>query len=199
MQQRSETTRAAILAAALKLFSQHGYDASGVAEICAEAGISKGAFYHHFPTKQTLFLALLNGWLEGLDEQIQSILFVAPNMAEGLVRMAGMAGQFASQAGGNLPMFLEFWTQASRDPAVWQATIAPYQRYQRVFAGLVQTGIDEGSLRVTDPTVAARMLVAMAVGLLLQASLDPQGADWPRVIEQSLRLLLTGLQKRSDE
>ena len=199
MQQRSETTRAAILAAALKLFSQHGYDATGVAEICAEAGISKGAFYHHFPTKQTLFLALLNEWLEGLDEQIQSILFVAPNMAEGLVRMAGMAGQFASQAGGNLPMFLEFWTQASRDPAVWHATIAPYQRYQRVFAGLVQTGIDEGSLRVTDPTVAARMLVALAVGLLLQASLDPQGADWPRVIEQSLRLLLTGLQKRSDE
>jgi len=199
MQQRSETTRAAILAAALKLFSQHGYDATGVAEICAEAGVSKGAFYHHFPTKQTLFLALLNDWLEGLDEQIQSILFVAPNMAEGLVRMAGMAGQFASQAGGNLPMFLEFWTQASRDPAVWQATIAPYQRYQRVFAGLVQTGIDEGSLRVTDPTVAARMLVAMAVGLLLQASLDPHGADWPRVIEQSLRLMLTGLQKRSDE
>ncbi len=199
MQQRSETTRAAILAAALKLFSQHGYDATGVAEICAEAGISKGAFYHHFPTKQTLFLALLNDWLEGLDEQIQSILFVAPNMAEGLVRMAGMAGQFASQAGGNLPMFLEFWTQASRDPAVWQTTIAPYQRYQRVFAGLVQTGIDEGSLRVTDPTVAARMLVAMAVGLLLQASLDPHGADWPRVIEQSLRLMLTGLQKRSDE
>lgn len=199
MQQRSETTRAAILAAALKLFSQHGYDATGVAEICADAGISKGAFYHHFPTKQTLFLALLNEWLEGLDEQIQSILFVAPNIADGLVRMAGMAGQFASQAGGNLPMFLEFWTQASRDPAVWQATIAPYQRYQRVFAGLVQTGIDEGSLRVTDPTVAARMLVALAVGLLLQASLDPQGADWPRVIEQSLRLLLTGLQKRSDE
>jgi AcrR family transcriptional regulator len=199
MQQRSEVTRAAILAAALKLFSQRGYDATGVAEICTEAGISKGAFYHHFPTKQTLFLALLNDWLEGLDEQIQSILFVAPNMAEGLMRMAAMAGQFASQAGGNLPMFLEFWTQASRDPAVWQATIAPYQRYQRVFAGLVQTGIDEGSLRVTDPTVAARMLVAMAVGLLLQASLDPQGADWPHVIEQSLRLLLTGLQKRSDE
>lgn len=198
MQQRSEATRAAILAAALKLFSQHGYDATGVAEICAEAGVSKGAFYHHFPTKQSTFLALLDTWLEGLDEQIQSILFTAPNMADGLVRMAGMAGKFAGDAGGNLPMFLEFWTQASRDPLVWQATIAPYQRYQQVFAGLVQTGIDEGSLRVTDPNLAARMLLALSVGLLLQASLDPQGADWARTTEQSLRLLLSGLERRDE-
>lgn len=198
MQQRSQATRAGILAAARKLFSQHGYDATGVAELCAEAGVSKGAFYHHFATKQALFLALLDDWLEGLDEQIQSILFTAPNIAEGLVRMAGVAGKMTVEAGGNLPMFLEFWTQASRDPAVWGATIAPYQRYQRVFAGLIQTGIDEGSLRVTDPNVAARMLLSLAVGLLLQASLDPQGADWPRTIEQSLRLLLSGLEKRSD-
>ncbi len=198
MQQRSEATRAAILAAARKLFSQHGYDATGVAEICAEAGVSKGAFYHHFPTKQSTFLALLDDWLEGLDEQIQSILFTSPNMADGLVCMAGMAGKFAGDAGGNLPMFLEFWTQASRDPLVWQATIAPYQRYQQVFAGLVQTGIDEGSLRVTDPNLAARMLLALSVGLLLQASLDPQGADWSRTIEQALRLLLSGLERRDE-
>lgn len=198
MQQRGEITRAAILAAALKLFSQHGYEATGVAEICAAANVSKGAFYHHFPTKQSVFLALLDDWLEELDEQIQSILFSAPNMAEGLVRMAGVAGQFASAAGGKLPMFLEFWTHASHDPSVWQATIAPYQRYQQVFAGLIQTGIDEGSLRVTDPNLAARLLLSLAVGLLLQASLDPQGADWQRVIEQSLRLLLSGLERRAE-
>lgn len=198
MQQRSEATRAAILSAALKLFSQHGYDATGVAEICAEAGVSKGAFYHHFPTKQSAFLALLEDWLESLDEQIQSILFNAPDMAAGLVQMARMAGKFANDASGNLPMFLEYWTQASRDPVVWQATIAPYQRYQQVFAGLVQTGIDEGSLRVTDPNLAARMLVALSVGLLLQAALDTQGADWPNLTEQSLRLLLSGLERREE-
>lgn len=196
MQQRGEITRTAILAAALKLFSQHGYEATGVAEICAAANVSKGAFYHHFPTKHSVFLALLDDWLEELDEQIQSILFRAPNMAEGLVRMAGVAGQFAGAAGGNLPMFLEFWTQASHDPSVWQATLAPYQRYQQVFAGLIQTGIDEGSLRVTDPNLAARMLLSLAVGMLLQAALDPQGADWSQVIEQSLRLLLSGLERR---
>ena len=61
-QQRSEETRARILHAALECFSRTGYDASGVAEICAAAGVSKGAFYHHFPTKQAVFIELLNFW-----------------------------------------------------------------------------------------------------------------------------------------
>ena len=55
-QQRSEETRARILAAALDRFARYGYDATGVAEICRAAGVSKGAFYHHFPSKQAAFL-----------------------------------------------------------------------------------------------------------------------------------------------
>ena len=58
MQQRSEETRNAIIEAAETLFTQQGYTAAGVAEICEAAGVSKGAFYHHFETKQAVFLAV---------------------------------------------------------------------------------------------------------------------------------------------
>ena len=44
---------------AIKLFSSTGYNKASVDDICAQAGISKGAFYHHFKSKQELFLALL--------------------------------------------------------------------------------------------------------------------------------------------
>ncbi len=64
MQARSEETRTHILEAALRRFANHGYSAASVDEICAEAGVSKGAFYHHFPSKQALFLELLNEWLD---------------------------------------------------------------------------------------------------------------------------------------
>ena len=87
-EERSEETRGRILAAAAESFARQGYDVTSVDAICRLAGVSKGAFYHHFATKQALFLALLNDWLEGLDEQIQSILFTAPDIAEGLVRLS---------------------------------------------------------------------------------------------------------------
>ena len=195
MQQRSEETRAHILQAAQKLFAQNGYDATGVAEICTAAGVSKGAFYHHFPTKQVLFLELLKTWLSGLDAQMNAVVEGPHNVPQALIDMAGMMQNVFQVANEQLPMFLEFWTQSSRDPVVWQTTIAPYRRYQTFFTGLVQNGVDEGSLKAVDPEAAARLILAMAVGLLFQSLLDPQGANWENMTKQSMQLLMNGLAK----
>ena len=50
-QPRGEETRTRILDAALEAFARDGYDDASVAEICRLAGVTKGGFYHHFPSK----------------------------------------------------------------------------------------------------------------------------------------------------
>jgi len=194
-QQRGEETRGRILQAAQECFAQHGYDASGVAEICRRAGLSKGAFYHHFPSKQAVFLELLNRWLAELDAQLAATRAEAVTVPEALLSMAAMAGQVFQAAGGQLPIFLEFWFKAARDSIVWEATRAPYQRYRDVFADMIKAGIDEGTLKPVHPETAAHVIVSLAVGLLLQGLLDPAGADWGRVAEEGMRILLEGLER----
>jgi len=127
MQQRSEESRAHILSAAQKKFVSSGYDAASVNEICAEAGMSKGAFYHHFPSKQAVFLALFEEWLSRGDKGLEAAH--QPTVPETLTGMSRMLPILISQVGGQLPMFFEFWLQASRDKTIWKATIAPYKRY----------------------------------------------------------------------
>lgn len=173
MQQRSEETRNRILQSAVDCFSSHGYDVSSVAEICIAAGVSKGAFYHHFPTKQTVFLALMQSWLGGVDEQLRAVMDAAEDVPAGFSQMSQLFGEVFTAAGGHLPMFLEFWTQSMRDPAVWEVVIAPYRNYQDLFAEFIQRGVNEGSLRPMDPQMAARWLLAMAMGLLLQGLVEP--------------------------
>lgn len=196
MQQRSEETRSHILTAAKDLIAHSGYEAAGVAEICQAAGVSKGAFYHHFPSKHAVFQALLDDWLATLDQQLVALQRTNQPVPQTMLEMAAMMRVIFRAAEQNLPIFLEFWTQASRDPQVWQATIAPYRRYQEFFARLVQSGIAEGSLRRVDPQVAARLIVAMAIGMLLQGLLDPEGADWVQVVQQSMQMLLDGLAEK---
>ncbi len=191
MQQRSEETRAKIMEAAVKLFSNQGYNKASVDDICAEAGISKGAFYHHFKSKQELFLALLDGWLQIIDQAIEASKDkTAP---ETFMQMTEAFPYIFGSAGANLPMFLEFWLQASRDKKIWDASIAPYRRYHKYFTSLIKKGVDEGSFVEIDPELASRMIVSTAMGLLLQSLLDPKGAKWEKVARDSTSLLVNSL------
>jgi AcrR family transcriptional regulator len=193
MQQRSEETRARILGAALKQFSSSGYDAASVDDICTEAGVSKGAFYHHFPSKQAVFLALFEDWLGTVDAGLEAAR--KTTVPETLTNMSRMLPIIFTQADGRLPMFLEFWQQASRDKTVWKATVAPYQRYLDYFAALVKQGIAEGSFHRVDPICAAQVIVSFAVGLLLQGLIAPSDTDWQKTAEQSMKILMKGLAK----
>lgn len=195
MQRRSEETRANLLDAALRRFSIAGYSAASVDEICQEAGVSKGAFYHHFPSKQALFLALLEGWLKAIDAGLDSLR--QSSVPATLMHMTRLLPVVFESADERLPMFLEFCLQASREEKIWEAMIAPYRHYRAYFQQLIEDGIAEGSLKAVDPQAAAQLILSLAVGLLVQGVLDPTGADWPNVATQSMEILMKGLARET--
>ncbi|MBL6854484.1 MAG: TetR/AcrR family transcriptional regulator [Alphaproteobacteria bacterium] len=59
--ERRETTIAAILAAARKLFATEGFEAVSIDDIAAKADVAKGAVYHHFNSKEEIFTRVLEG------------------------------------------------------------------------------------------------------------------------------------------
>jgi AcrR family transcriptional regulator len=194
MQQRSEETRARILDAAIRRFAIAGYEVASVDDICTEAGVSKGAFYHHFPTKQAIFLALMQAWLAKIDVGLDAAR--EASVPKTLLHMTDLLPGVFAAAEDRLPMFLEFWLQASRDETVWKAIIAPYRHYQESFSKLIADGVAEGSLKPVDSQVAAQTIVSLAVGLVLQGVLDPHGADWEKTARESMRILMNGLEKQ---
>jgi AcrR family transcriptional regulator len=193
LQDRAEMTRQQLIDAAASCFAEQGYDGTGVAMICDRAQVSKGAFYHHFDTKQAIFLALMQQWLEGLDHQLDAFQTSMKSVPEGLHSMTGLLGTVLEVGGDALPMYLEFWSRATRDQQVWQETVAPFHRYHTFFGTLLQAGIDEGSIRQVDADHAARVLVAFAVGLLMQGLLEPEGEDWAEVAGLGMDMLMNGL------
>ncbi|MEV7347046.1 ScbR family autoregulator-binding transcription factor [Streptomyces sp. NPDC093544] len=59
-QDRAIRTRQTILLAAAKVFEEHGYQAATISEILAAAGVTKGALYFHFPSKEHLAEGVLH-------------------------------------------------------------------------------------------------------------------------------------------
>ena len=183
--------------AAIGELCRSGYDATSVSDICREAGVSKGAFYHHFPSKQALFLAIMRDWLRGIDTQLFANRTQGKNVPQAIQDMGSTLGVIFQAASGRLPMFMEFMVQASRDKEVWNAVIAPYRQYQQGFSNLISEGKKEGSFRAdVEAGEAAWVLISLAVGILLQGVVDPGAADWESVTNKGVQMILDGLQRR---
>jgi TetR/AcrR family transcriptional regulator, transcriptional repressor for nem operon len=58
------TARQKLLDAALSLIRTRGYEATTVEDLCAAAGVTKGAFFHHFDSKESLAVAAAEYWSE---------------------------------------------------------------------------------------------------------------------------------------
>lgn len=195
--QRSAQTKKSIMEAATSLFAREGYESTGVAEICERAGVSKGAFYYHFESKEAVFLALIDTWLNTLETTLNDVTYQAKSVPDGLLEMAGMMQPIFENNQFFMGLFLELWTHANRNEKVRKATIAPYRRFEETFTRLIKRGIEEGTLENVEPEIAGQLLLSLSSGFFLQASLETEQGNWGKKLQESIEILLNGMKRRN--
>ena len=72
-----ETAREKLIGAAVKVVREKGFNATSVDELCREAGVTKGAFFHHFPSKTDLGIAAAEAWKLHANELFGSAPYMA--------------------------------------------------------------------------------------------------------------------------
>ncbi|KAG1437864.1 hypothetical protein G6F56_012894 [Rhizopus delemar] len=81
-----EETRASLLATARRVFSEHGYAATSMDDLTAQAGLTRGALYHHFGDKKGLLAAVVGQLDAETDRRLQAISDSADDAWDGCVQ-----------------------------------------------------------------------------------------------------------------
>ncbi|KTC24738.1 TetR family transcriptional regulator [Pseudomonas putida] len=182
-----EETRATLLATARSVFSERGYADTSMDDLTAQAGLTRGALYHHFGDKQGLLAAVVASIDAEMDARLQALSDTARTPWEG----------FRQRCRAYLEMALEpdYQRIVLRDaPAVLGGTSADAQRHCIAsIQALLERLIEQGVVAEADP----QALASLVYGSLAEAAVwIAQGDDGDARLARStgaLELLLRGL------
>lgn len=156
--------------AAAKVFSQEGFHGTGMRHIAEEAGVSIGALYHYFRSKEEVFLAVLREeydrwltqaqglWKEGLPASEVVRRVVEIHFAS--VAAGHPSGHLLRQAGIGVPTGLRFQILALRE------------EYARCIADLLAQAMARGEIRRAHPILTAYALLGLAEAITARALED---------------------------
>ena len=189
-QLQAENSKKTILSVADRLFVTYGFSTVSINDICREAGLTKGAFYYHFTSKDDLYQQLFIPQLDAyLDAHYR--LSEHPNARERFVRLAECTFALSKERGRDLMMqnTISMITQHA------SSLYAAQRTHTRLLNEAIDAALEEGSFRASLNREGYIMLYACLMnGFLLKwegaDAHDDEAIDWDDLLRQEIALLL---------
>jgi len=188
--------RSQILDAAEKIFALRGFHGARMDDIASESGLSKGALYWYYRSKEELIHALLQRIFAMPMRTAEHLLEGEGSAAERIQSIMQASVQEIRRFEHILPLGYEFFALAARDQAVRRVLLAYYRRYQQILTDLLRQGIQAGEFKPLEPEEFALAAIGLIEGIALFWIIDPSGVDWDRMEHAAWNLFYEGVRRR---
>jgi TetR/AcrR family transcriptional repressor of uid operon len=179
-----------ILEAAQACFVRSGFQGASMQQICAECGMSPGALYRYFPSKEAIVAAICEADRED-DMTCFGVFREAKSAIDGLVEGA-MAHITHTHNKGSAALFAEMRSESNRNETIRDTVDGHKQEIAGMIAPLVKGAIERGEI---DPPVDLQTLMAvlMSVGEGIAINDLPSRGIPLDQIEAAMRAMLVGM------
>lgn len=168
-----EVTRTRLIQVSEKCFVRFGFAGMSIDAIAKEIGMTKGAVYANFASKENLFLAVLDQKMALQDQVIEDIFAKPPQTWMDALQMY-LVRLFAESHGWRL-LVTEFWLHAARNPTLKQALALHYERRRQKLAQFfTRYSMEIGSTLPLPAEQLASTLIALSNGLEMQSIIDAE-------------------------
>jgi AcrR family transcriptional regulator len=184
-----------LIDAAWRCAARRGFRDLTVDDVCAEAGVSKGAFYGYFEQKQDLLLALLEDDAAALNRELERITGTSSSGVERVRRLA-QAMLARGDDAARVQVRADLWADLLTEDTVRRRLADVTQRRRELVRSWIDEGIASGELVEIPANALASILLALADGLMLHGALDPAAFRW-RNIRRAIDVMLAGIESES--
>lgn len=184
----TDSKAAAIRRAAYVCFAKHGYHGTTVDLVCAEAGISKGAFYWHYDSKLAVFVSILDTWAEEVALEIENQFSSALSSADLYTEIAAALRREAHRVRAILPVWLEFIAQSGRSEEMRVAIARFHDRIRTVIFNLILPSL-ASRFSEAEVRILASTILSSFIGVVSQNLVDRDAADFDTHVEQVLGII----------
>ncbi|WP_367322377.1 ScbR family autoregulator-binding transcription factor [Streptomyces sp. HUAS ZL42] len=183
-QERGTRSRRAILEAAAEVFDLRGFDAASTNEILARSGLTRGALYHHFPSKEAIAVALLDAHNEAL---------VVPEHDTKMQGIIDLTFAFAGQLQRD-PVLRASVRLAVEKTSFPRPLNTPYDQSSAAIRELLEQAGERGEiLPGLNLNEATTVIVGAFTGMQVMSQVYTNRQDLPERITTMWRLLLPGM------
>jgi TetR/AcrR family transcriptional regulator, cholesterol catabolism regulator len=157
-----DETRRVLMEAALDLFAEKGFSRASMQEVADRAGVTKGAFYHHFSTKEDVLHIIHDEFIDRALEAQDRALENHVSPTEQLAHMAFDTTMICIEYQRHVMVFFRELPVLAGE--VREAILEKRRRSTSIFEDTVRRGVQAGEFDPDiDPTVAALGLLGMWV------------------------------------
>ncbi|MEG2287483.1 MAG: TetR/AcrR family transcriptional regulator [Ruthenibacterium sp.] len=187
-QERARETESAILKAALKLGLAQGVDCISVRDVCREAGVSIGSFYHHFSSRQELIHRAFQMFDDTLRDSLPAHAAHPP--LEALTEILLRQTEFVMTEGGFA--VTDYYKAILNDPG--HSAVSPNRAYYKAVVACVGRAAAANlfTVKLSDPEIA-ELCIQFVRGCIVDWCLHGQSYDVLEHVRTSLAVLLRGL------
>ena len=188
-----EERKSQIMDAAMKVITRKGFSNTRMDDIVNEAGLSKGAIYHHYEGKKEIFLALIEHWETQTFPDFYSRNGKERSATDTLRDFANEVYKVFKSRSYVFQAEVEFWALANQDDEIRKRSQELYEKIINLFELVVNKGIREKEFIQIDSRIAAIYILSVFQGINWFCIFNDNKIDAKDYIQQSIELILIGL------
>ena len=168
-----EGSRARVLGAAAEVFARHGFARATIDEIAREAGLSKGSVYWNFASKDELFGALLEEYIDKPLAGVMEMSRTTPREEPSSGAVDAAVAQMVRDRPQFFQLLLEYRAAAARDPELRERYVARQRRLRNALTEVLLARQPADLPFAIPPESLATAFLALGLGLAQEAIVDP--------------------------